>query len=83
MTRIDDKAWFAPKTFGYGAGLPIAWQGWAMLAVMLGVTFGLYAWLMPAHPGYFSASVIGMTVLAMPLMAYKTRGGWRWRSGRD
>jgi len=23
--------WFAPKTYGYGAGLPIKWQGWALL----------------------------------------------------
>ena len=24
--------WFAPKRYGYGTGLPIAWQGWALLA---------------------------------------------------
>ena len=38
-------AWFAAKRFGYGAGLPIAWQGWValglFLAVTLGSTFGL------------------------------------------
>ncbi len=22
-----DALWFAPKRYGYGAGLPIAWQG--------------------------------------------------------
>ena len=32
MSERDDGAWFAPKRFGYGAGLPIAWQGWALLA---------------------------------------------------
>ena len=27
----DDDAWFAPKRYGYGTSLPIAWQGWAIL----------------------------------------------------
>lgn len=26
-----DGAWFAPKRYGYGTGLPIAWQGWTLL----------------------------------------------------
>ena len=26
----DNSAWFQPKRFGYGAGWPIAWQGWAL-----------------------------------------------------
>jgi hypothetical protein len=77
----DDGAWFAAKRFGYGAGLPIAWQGWVLLTIMLGLIFGLSVLLLPAHPGYFSTSVIGLTVLTLPLMARKTRGGWKWRSG--
>ena len=27
----DTREWFAPKRFGYGAGWPIAWQGWALV----------------------------------------------------
>ena len=23
-------SWFAPKRYGYGAGAPISWQGWAL-----------------------------------------------------
>ena len=78
----NDGAWFAPKKFGIGAGLPIAWQGWALMAVMLGVPIGLAFVLLPASPGYFSAAVIGETVLFMPLTAAKTRGGWKWRNGK-
>ena len=26
----DGPEWFAPKRYGYGAGLPISWQGWAL-----------------------------------------------------
>ena len=31
----DGPKWFAPQTHGYGSGLPIAWQGWAILSVFL------------------------------------------------
>ena len=31
----DGKPWFAQKRYGYGAGLPIAWQGWAVLGAWL------------------------------------------------
>jgi hypothetical protein len=82
MNDNNDGAWFAPKRFGYGAGMPIAWQGWVMLAVMLGLIFGLSVVLLPMHPGYFSAGVIGSSLVFVPLMARKTRGGWRWRNGR-
>jgi hypothetical protein len=78
----QDHAWFAPKTYGFGAGLPIAWQGWVVLAALLGLPFGLMFVLLPAHPGYFQGAVIGFTVLMLPLIARKTRGGWRWRNGR-
>ena len=29
---MSEGDWFAPKRFGYGAGLPIAWQGWVVMA---------------------------------------------------
>ena len=40
MSERDDKAWFAPKRYGYGAGLPVAWQGWALLAGYIAVMLG-------------------------------------------
>jgi hypothetical protein len=86
MTDNDgagDGAWFAPKTFGYGSGLPIAWQGWVLLVALVGAMIGLSYALLPAHPGTFAAAVIGINLLFLPLAAKKTRGGWKWRSGRQ
>lgn len=37
---LDDGAWFAPKRFGIGVGLPIAWQGWLLLATYFGALAG-------------------------------------------
>jgi hypothetical protein len=79
----DDRFWFEQKTFGYGAGLPIAWQGWVVVAAMLAGPIGLTQILLPAHPYYYGPAAIGWTMLWMPLMARRTRGGWKWRSGRE
>ena len=29
---LDNRPWFRPKSRGYGTGLPIAWQGWVLMA---------------------------------------------------
>lgn len=77
----DDDAWFAPKSFGYGAGLPVRWQGWAMLgghvaAILLGT------WLLRDRPAPTLAWVLLVGLLPLPIYAAKTRGGFHWRWGR-
>lgn len=76
--------WFSAKTHGYGAGLPIAWQGWALLAsyLALGVGSGLLI-----ERGSFGSIVAGITTLVVATVVFvliakrRTRGGWRWRNG--
>jgi hypothetical protein len=76
----DDNAWFAPKRYGYGSGLPIAWQGWAALLSYLAsiaAAFFLirYSWI--AGAGIVAAATAAFVILC----AQRTRGGWRWRWG--
>jgi hypothetical protein len=82
MRPNDDggDVWFAAQRYGYGAGRPISWQGWAMLAgyVLLIAVAGLlatYSWI----------AVIGIVLAATAafilVCAQRTRGGWRWRWG--
>lgn len=74
----NDGAWFAPKASGYGAGLPIAWQGWGLLVSHIAIIV-LGAALLKGHAAATMAWTIGFAVLPMPLYAAKTRGGWKWR----
>ena len=81
----EDKAWFAPRRYGYGTGLPIAWQGWALLGVFLALIWGATA-LAGAYPKPVviggSMAVVVVATLAFILYAKRrTRGGWRWRWG--
>ena len=72
--------WFAAKRYGYGAGLPIAWQGWLVLAGYLAVLF-FAAWLLQPTPLAVLAIVVPATMMMLLITARTTRGGWHWRWG--
>ena len=82
----DPKPWFAEKRFGYGAGAPIAWQGWALLVSYTAALIALGAPAERTHGGAL-AGVIGLMVLLTALLVAiacaRTRGEWRWRWGED
>jgi len=82
MMANDDEASFAPKRYGYGAGLPIRWQGWAVLALYL-LVLGAAGFLVRHNIFAYGASVIIATVALLVVCAAHTRGGWRWRWGED
>lgn len=76
----DDGAWFGPKAFGYGAGLPIRWQGWALVIAHFGLIL-LGVVLLGNHPKAVTLWALLFGLLPLPLYAAKTRGGWHWRWG--
>jgi hypothetical protein len=78
MSDKNDGMWFAPKRFGYGSGLPIAWQGWAMMAGHIGVIL-LGAKLLENDLIASLAWIAIVGLLPLPIYAAKTRGGWKWR----
>lgn len=78
----DLPEWFAPKRYGYGAGLPIAWQGWAVLACFIAilVATGL---VLGEEPGLAATIIFPAIALFIAICAKTTRGGWHWRWGGD
>ncbi len=80
------KPWFRAKRFGYGAGPPLCWQGWALMLAPIPVAFAI-GYLAAQTYGEFifaPAIVISVAVLLIPVMIVaraKTEGGWRWRWG--
>jgi hypothetical protein len=76
----DGPEWFAPKRYGYGSGLPIAWQGWAVTVGYIALIFAAI-FLFPQRPLVLFAILIPATVALMVITARTTRGGWRWRWG--
>ena len=76
----DGPEWFAPKRYGFGAGPPIAWQGWVLtlgfiaLTVLVSVRFG-------DRPLQLIALLAPVAIVFVVICARTTRGGWRWRWG--
>ncbi|WP_324698271.1 hypothetical protein ACLIMP_06495 [Novosphingobium aerophilum] len=80
-----DGAWFAPKRFGYGAGVPIAWQGWALLLLYVASVAGIALLNRAGTTGARMAALalfLLVTGLFVVIAAKRTRGGWKWRSGK-
>lgn len=70
------RAWFAPKSRGYGSSWPIAWQGWAVLVAFFGGMGLSGAYLQ----GWLRLAAFTALVLAFALVCFRTtEGGWRNR----
>ena len=76
----DGPEWFAHKRYGLGAGRPVAWQGWAVLAVfflLVGLAILAFG---PTNPLALTIVLPAFAALLV-VVARTTRGGWRWRWG--
>lgn len=80
MTGEPD--WFRPKRYGYGAGLPLKWQGWALVAITIAIIWGAVA-LFPDRPLITLSVAVPVAIVCSVIAARTTRGGWRWRWGED
>ena len=78
----DEPEWFAPKRYGYGSGLPISWQGWALTIAFVAL-FGVAGLLMKRSTIAFLSVATILTTTFIVICARTTKGGWRWRWGDD
>lgn len=78
MSAEIKKPWFPVKRFGYGVGLPIAWEGWLVLLSYV-VAMIVSANLFSAFAFVISAILLTTAVL---YVAYtRSNGDWRFRNG--
>ena len=76
--------WFAAKRYGWGWGLPITWQGWVVLVLLLwlAVVFSVTRYLMP-HGLVFHLAFVLVMVLVLVGICYKKGEPPRWRWGDE
>jgi len=72
--------WFAAKRYGYGAGLPISWQGWLLTIGFVALSVGV-SLVLAKQPVAIVAALIPLTLGFTLICARTTKGGWRWRWG--
>ena len=74
---LDDRPWFRPKSRGYGTGLPIAWQGWLMLAMHIALITGIVLITLTPPGGKWATAVFAAsTVILFGTSAIYHRGTW-------
>ena len=80
MTAKDKRYWFGAKRYGYGWGLPITWEGWAVLALWVATFLCGRRYLVPrniyAHLAF--AAAMGGLLLSI---CYAKGQPPRWRFG--
>lgn len=79
----DGPEWFHSKRYGLGTGLPCSWQGWAVFLIFLALIFGGAYFIAPMGEMIFIAYVLPITAIFMVIAIKTTRGGWKWRWGKD
>jgi len=84
MTHDDRDIWFPAKRYGWGWGLPVTWQGWAVTAayfVML--LIGVFGIDPERQLPLFLGWTTGWTLALVAVCWVKgERPRWRW-GGRD
>lgn len=78
MNESKRTIWFPAKTYGYGWGPPVCWQGWVVMAIYIALLAGGARWLMPRKPA-FIAYAIGLSLAFIFVCWLKgEKPAWRW-----
>lgn len=82
MPLPKDKAWFAVKTYGWGWGLPLRWQGWVVLAAFFGGVLAGAPLAKTSLPLFAAYSVVLCAALIGFCYWKGEKAGWRWGARR-
>jgi hypothetical protein len=80
MKTSPQKIWFPAKTYGWGWGPPVCWQGWVVVGVYLTLMLG-GAWSVrtSARAPWFALYAIGLSAgLIAACWLRGERPHWRW-----
>jgi hypothetical protein len=84
---MDDRReyWFPAKRYGWGWGIPSAWQGWVVLGVFVVLLLAGMSVVLPNRgPGAFLAYTVLLCALLVGVCWWKgERPRWRWGAGSD
>jgi hypothetical protein len=84
MNTDNPRYWFRAKRYGLGWGLPLAWQGWAVIFSWILIVLSGVRFLTPGSKPMRSAFVGAMVILLLVICYWKGEPrGRRWNSGDD
>lgn len=79
MANRDKHYWFGAKRYGWGWGLPIAWQGWVVFALWFAAVLLPLRYLLPRNFTVHLTFVVLMVTLLLVICYIKGEPPrWRW-----
>ena len=80
MSIEEREVWFRAKSYGWGWGLPVAWQGWLVLATYVCLAVLGAVWLVRPQQAvaYFVYMLLLTSVLTAVCWFKGERPTWRW-----
>lgn len=80
---MNDKPafWFPVKRYGWGWGLPVRWQGWAVFVAYLAFLYaGIHYFQQRREALGLSLYIVALTAVLVVVVAIKGERpvGWRW-----
>lgn len=82
MSEKEHDTWFPAKTYGWGWGFPIKWQGWVVLAVYLVLLLGGIAWLDERISFRWGMIYVAGITVALVAICWAKGEKPRWRWGK-
>jgi hypothetical protein len=78
--RGEPRYWFRAKRYGWGSGLPVAWQGWVVIAMYAILAAAGTALMSPSSaPARFIGYLLFLSgVLVAVCWVKGERPRWRW-----
>lgn len=76
------KYWFPAKRYGWGWGVPCAWQGWAVLISYLALVFGGIPLIHAVHGAVAYLVYVAALSVALTVICWVTGEPPRWRWGK-
>jgi hypothetical protein len=78
----EQNYWFPAKRYGWGWGLPSAWQGWAVLVVFFVLMAGGSLVLLPAKGPTIFVAYSALLCVLLVVVCWLTGEPPRWRWGK-
>ena len=81
MLSVESKYWFRAKRYGWGWGLPSAWQGWVVLVAFIAIT--ALGHLTLPNDSAFIVTLLATGALIAVSFAKGEPPRWRWGDRQD
>ena len=78
-----DSYWFPAKTYGWGWGFPVKWQGWVVMAAYIAGMVLTFVFIKPHEEPLVFFSAVTVQSIALVFVCWKTGEPPRWRWGKE